>query len=354
MDFTEKDLLLAQKKGVISADDFVALLNFLRGLHANDVAPVPVSEPLAKPEKKKFTMENFLYYFGAVIIMLAMGWYLGRAWESFGHGGLLAVCLLYFVIFTLLGNFLWKKDKKTPGGLLYVCAVSIVPLAVWAFESLVGWMPKNLSDYSDFHIWIRGGWIFMEIATILAGLTFLKFRKVPFMTLPICYSAWYMSMDIVPICLGNFGEPTWGIRNFATAVFGILMLGFAMKYDKKYEEDFSQWLYLFSATMLWCVIGSVLCQFKWDNEFAYFFYGLFSFAYMIFSIVIRRKVFMVWGAIGTSAYIAHLAYVIFKDSPLFPLVLVLFGLAVIFAGVYYAKNCEKLETSLRGFILPKK
>ena len=358
MNFTEKDLLLAQKKGVIPIEVFVALLDFLRDLHKNEaevitssVSPSPAAS--LKTQKKKFTIENFLYYFGAFIIIQTMGWYLGIIWGSHGSGGLFAICILYFIIFTLVGNFLWKKDKKTPGGLLYACAVSIVPLGVWAFENLVGIMPDSSNEYADFHIWVRSGWILMEIATIFAGLIFLKFRKFPFLTLPICYSAWYLSMDIVPLCLGSVSAPTWGMRNFASVVFALLLVGFAMKYDRKTKEDYSLWLYIFGATMFWFSILSIMFQLKLDNELAYFIFAVFSFVYMVLSVIIQRKIFMVWGVFGVFGYIGHLTYAIFKDSVLFPFALTLFGLAIILFGTYYAKNCDKFEQQLRNLVLPK-
>jgi len=353
MNFNELDLLRAQKEGIISIETFNRLLEFLKAsVKNNKIQDDSVMKTSPNNKPSKFNIENFLYYFGAFIIISTMGWYLGSVWNNFGHGGLLLISILYFIIFTVIGNFLWNKDKKTPGGLLYVCAVSVIPLLVWAFESLVGIMPKDLNKYNDFHIFVRSGWILMEIATIFVGFMFLKYRKFPLLTLPVCYSLWYLSMDIVPLCLGQTTEPTWGMRNFATFLFALLMLGYALKSDndKKTSEDYSHWLYIFGATMLWGVIISILAQFRWDNEFAYFLTAIFNFAYMFTSIVLKRKVFMVWGAIGFWTYLGHLAFKIFKDTPIFPIVLVIFGLLVIFFGIYYSKNCNKLENNLRNLI----
>ena len=105
----------------------------------------------------------------------------------------------------------------------------------------------------------------------------------------------------------------------------------------------------------WCYnalggIISILTQFRWDNEFVYFLTAIFNFIYMFTSIILKRKVFMVWGALGFWTYLGHLAYQIFKDTPIFPLVLVIFGLLVIFFGIYYSKNCKKLEDGLRNLI----
>lgn len=349
MNFEVKDLIKAYKQGIISEEQFTALVEYLK--QNKVVVPAAANMPVTK---KKFTIENFLYYFGALLIIIAMGWYLGNVWTSFGEGGLLTLTFSYALIFTVVGNILWKNNKKTPGGLLYVCAVSVVPLMVWAFERLVGIMPADIKDYSGFHIWVRSGYILMELATIFAGLAFLKFRKFPFLTLPICYAMWYLSMDIVPLCVGNYGEPTWLQRYYTSLVFAILMLGTALRYDKKYEEDFSGWLYVFGSTMFWIVVVSLLSHYNlFKNEFVFLLFGAANFIYMIISILLQRKIFMVWGAFGVVSYLGHLAYTLFKDSALFPFALIIFGLAIIFGGIYYAKNCEKFENKLRNFILGK-
>ncbi len=354
MNFTEKDLMLAQKNGIISSEIFIDLLNYLKTLHSNDTAKLvqkDYQKEVQNPTQVKFTMENFFYYFGAFIIINTMGWYMANSFQIFGHGGLLALSIIYFIIFTIIGNLLWHKGKTTPGGLLYVCAVSVIPIGVWSMLTIMGIMPDEYDKYSDFHIFVRSGYILMELATVLGGCLFLKYRKFPLLTLPICYATWYLSMDIVPLCLGHIQDPTWGMRNFASLVFSLIMLGFALKYDRKTEGDYSGWLYIFGSTMLWGVIISLINQFKLYNEAYYFTFALFSFAYMFISVIVKRKVFMVWGAIGFFGYLSRLAYTIFKDSSIFPLILVLIGLEIIFIGIYYAKNCDKIEQKLRKLIL---
>ena len=102
--------------------------------------------------------------------------------------------------------------------------------------------------------------------------------------------------------------------------------------------------------MLWGAIISIIMRHNWYNEFAYFLTALFSIAYMIISILIKRKVFIVWGAIGFWSYLGHLAYKVFEDSALFPIVLVGFGLLIIFSGIMYSKYCKTLEKNIQKFI----
>ena len=364
MNFNEQDLQRAYKEGVIPFETYHKLIKYLNSsteevsaehnsIVAEESAEQNSNSTVINNNAPKFDIENFLYYFGGFIIISTMGWYLACITNTFM---LFVASILYFVLFVIVGNALWSKDKRTPGGLLYVCAVSITPVFVWSFEKLVGIIPEDLARYKDFHILVRSGYMFMELATIIVGFVFLKFRKFPLLTLPICYAMWYLSMDIVPFLLGQgFVAPTWGMKNFASCVFALIMIFFAVRLDlkKQYTEDFSHWLYIFGATMLWGAIISIIMRHDWYNEFAYFLTALFSITYMFISILIKRKVFMVWGAMGFWSYLGHLAYKVFKDSALFPIVLVGFGLLIIFSGIMYSKYCKTLEDKIRKtFSLP--
>ena len=351
MHFNKLDLVRAQKEGIISLETLNNLLEYFNSLSKQNSNGEKTKE-LSVSNKPQYNIENFLYYFGGFIIISTMGWYLGSIWNNFAHGGVLVISILYFLLFVLVGNFLWKKDKKTPGGLLYVCAVSIIPLLVWAFESLIGIMPKDLNKYNEFHILVRGGWIFMEIATIIVGFIFFKYRKFPLLTLPICYAMWFLSMDIVPLCLGQAIEPTWEMRKFSTFIFSMIMLGAAFKMDRNKQKtvDYSHWLYIFGAIMFWGVLVSVLFQFKWNVEFTRFLIAIFSIVYMLISVLLKRKIFMIIGALSFWSYLGYLSFVLFKNTLIFPIVLVALGLLVIFFGIYYSKNCNILEDNIRKFL----
>lgn len=349
--FNQQDLSLAQKEGVITNETYEKLLVFLKNVKRKNIA---VSKDENITQESKYSLENFLYYFGGFIVIIAMAWFMANIATAIGRGGMFVVSSIYFGIFVFFAQMLWEKNKKTAGGILYTCAVSLVPLIVYSFECMIGIMDNK--EYSDFHILIRSCWIFMEIATIVVGVLFIKKREFPLLTLPICWSAWYLSMDIVPLLVGRFDEPTWEMRKFASFIFAIILLFFANKFDRKNKTNFSHWFYIFGATMLWGVLVSVL-GLNFDNkglgEFGEFLLAACGLIYMIASVIMQRKVFMIWGVFGVYGYIGHLGYAIFKDSPIFPIILALFGLSIVFFGVYFAKNCDKLEENLRKLILGK-
>lgn len=73
---------------------------------------------------------------------------------------------------------------------------------------------------------------------------------------------------------------------------------------------------------------------------------------MIFiGVLLVRRVFVVFGALGCSGYIGHLAFDIFKDSWLFPIVLTVLGLLVIYLGILWQKHEQGITKRVRK-ILP--
>mgnify|MGYP006948355194 FL=1 len=66
------------------------------------------------------------------------------------------------------------------------------------------------------------------------------------------------------------------------------------------------------------------------------------------AVLLRRPVFMVFGALGVAAYLGYLSYEVFAQSLLFPLVLTMIGLGVIWLGLVYQKRRERLSQALRS------
>lgn len=62
----------------------------------------------------------------------------------------------------------------------------------------------------------------MELATVAAGLIALRFVRFPFVTAPIAFALWYMSMDLTPIIAGS-DDFEWELRKQVSMWFGALI-----------------------------------------------------------------------------------------------------------------------------------
>ena len=302
-----------------------------------------------KPEEKSFGFARVAYYFGALIVISAMGWFMTLGWERYGGGGIALISAIYAICFIMAGRTLWYKEKLVvPGGLLFTLAVWMTPLAVYGIERMVGWWPQSdPGTFRDFHVWIRGSWILMELATIVAGLIALRLVRFPFLTFPIAFSLWYMSMDLTPILVSS-RYFDWSQRLWVSAVFGAFVLIAAYIVDRRTEEDYAFWLYLFGLMAFWCGLSLMNSH----SEAGKFVYCMVNVGLMVLSVLLGRKAFIIFGSLGVFGYLGHLSWTVFKDSMMFPFVMTLIGIFVIFLGVKYQRNEKKITDAVIRLIPP--
>ncbi|AYG43191.1 DUF2157 domain-containing protein [Pseudomonas sp. Leaf58] len=327
--FDAKDLARAVQAGILQPGQDQALLAYLRQQPA---------------QRGSFQLAHIAFYFGAMLIMAAMGWLLTEAWMSIGDGALLIIASLYILLLTLFALNLQKRAQPVAAGVLAAVAVSIVPLAVFAIERLAGWWPlgDTQATYHQYYTYVQGGWLAMEAATVLAGLLMLRLIRYPFIVMPIAVALWFMSMDLSEWI---FGSPfSWEQRREVSLWFGLGLLMVFIGVDGRTREDYAHWGYLAGLAAFW---GGLTLSDS-DSELGKAVYCLINMALMGMAVLLRRPVFMVFGALGVAAYLGYLAYEVFAESLLFPLVLTLIGLAVIWLGLVYQKRRERFSQVMRS------
>ena len=304
----------------------------------------PASAP---PAPRRFTGVNVAYYCGALLVIGAMAWLMTLGWEQFGGKGIFLIATLYAFFFTMAGlRLLADPQTRTPGGLLVTIAVCMTPLAVYGFERMTGlWPQADPGHYRGFFPWIRGGWFAMEAATVLAALVALRKVKFPFLVAPLAFALWFMSMDAVP-ALFHAQPWDWDIVRRVSIVFGLGMMFVAYQVDHRTEEDYAFWLYLFGMISFW---DGVTFMYS-DSELNKLLYCAMNLGFVILSVPLRRRVFLVFGALGVNAYLVHLAWRIFESSMMFPFVLTLLGLAVIALTVHYQRNRAAIDLRIESWV----
>lgn len=303
-------------------------------------------EKQSTPSSEAGSFAKYLYYLGAMIIIAAMTWLMGTVWEVFGGGGIFLISVAYALGFLFLGNSLWKKpEMRIPGGLLITCAVCMVPLAIYGLEVYfnVFSLDQSGEQYNEFYKWVEGKWIYMELGTIIAGILALYIYPFPFITAPIFYAIWFLSMDIAPFILG--ADLSWDDRAWISLFFGLAVILVGLFTDIKKKEDFAFWGYLFGTLSFWGGLNALVWS---KGNIALFVYVIINLIMMVLSIILKRKVLMVFGAVGLFAYLSYLAFDLFADSALLPFAMSLVGLAIIFLGILYQKNQDAIEHKVQG------
>jgi hypothetical protein len=331
MDVTKKKLNDAAQENIISHQQAESLYEFL------------VAQSRDVP---KFTFTHVLYYLGGLIAIGAMTNLMTLGWESFGEAGILSISILYAAIGLKLTNVFSAKNLAIPAGICATFVVCLTPLAIYAFQQWLGVWPEE-SAYRDYHREIKWHWLYMELGTLAVGLIIAWLYKYPFLVMPIAVTLWYMTMDITAMISG--GDITWELRSLVSLYSGLLMIGLAFWVDIRSQNkaDYAFWIYIFGVIAFW---GGLSSQSS-DNELSKLIYFCINLLMIGVGALLIRRVFVVFGALGTCGYLAYLASDVFKDSWLFPIALTAIGLGIIFVGVIWQKH-EKAITEKSRSLLP--
>jgi len=331
-----KDIERAAEEGVLAKDDAARLVRWAYDQHFNrtliDETQIPVPE-----QRRGFNLVTVLYYFGAMLMISACAWFLGDKWDVLGARGICVTAIIYILIAASTGVWLRRHRYLVAGGLLITVAVSLTPLLVYSIERMIGlWPGEDPGAYKNFYPLIHGSWIAMELATIATVALALKFVRFSFLTAPMAFSFWFLSMDLAALIFRENSLASDKAK-WVSVLVGILAMltGFGLdralhKRGASKMEDFAFWCYLFGLMAFWGGL-SVMDS---GSELTRFVYLLINLGLVGMSLKLRRAVFLVFGAMGAYIYLGHLAWEVFKDSVLFPFVLALLGLSLILGTVW--------------------
>ncbi|MES2199740.1 MAG: DUF2157 domain-containing protein [Chlamydiota bacterium] len=327
MKIVKSDLDSAVQKELLSSDQAKNLWDHLESIRTHT---------------GKFKTLHVLYYFAGLLISTAMSLFLIKAWEN--GGALMALSGFFALIHAFIGDKLWKKNMKIPGGILITAAVGLTPLFIYGFQKTVGLWP--LDSFDNHYFLITGNQIFMELGTILAALTALRFYRFSFIIFPLALSLWLMSMDLIPLLLGanSFNSTE---RHLASSIFGLIVLISSYFVDKKFQTvDFAFWTYLYGMLTFWSGLSSM----DTNTELGRFVFCLLNISFIFIAVYLRRKVFAVFGTFGVLIYLGHLAWHLFTDSYAFPLILTFLGLAILLICVKYQSRKNKIKAVIEKWI----
>jgi len=332
-----KRLHQAVLKGILSADQAGQLLEFL----ARDQPP--------EREQPRFGLVHVLYYLGGMIAIGAMSLFMTLGWRSLGGWGGFATAICYLVLFLALTHwFLERRQLAIPAGIMATLAVVMVPLAIFSAQAALGYW-DSAKAYRDYHVFIDGRWLMMELGTLAVGAALLWRYRFPFMLMPIAVTLWYMSMDLVPFLFGA-DIYDFEIRKFVSLYFGIatVLLAFWVDIRSRFSGDYAFWLYLFGVLTFWGGLSLI----DSGSELGKLAYCGINLLMILAGAVLGRRVFAVFGGLGIAGYLGHLSWRVFRDSLVFPFALTLIGLAIIWLGVVWQRRERAWSERLRALLPP--
>jgi len=330
------DLEAAAEEGHLQTDQVPHLWRFLEARRAHEPG---------------FKAAHILYYLGALVAIGAVTLFITLAWDDWSGLPMFLLGVSLAVLGVGLTEWLARRRLWIPVGGVITFAVATVPLIVYSAQQMLGVWPSE-DVVTDYHRYASLRWIYMSFATLMASaIAFWRYRQ-PFVLLLVAVALWYLSMDIVRLFQIEPGQ--WGdyyhVRRLVTFYLGLLTIGLAVWVDLRSgrePRDYGFWLYLVGVLMFWCGLSFQSS----DSELALFGYFLINLALITVGTALRRRVFAVFGALGVTLYLGHLA-ALFEDSLVFPVLLAAIGLIIVGAGVvwqrYEATIAARLTALLPG------
>jgi hypothetical protein len=282
---------------------------------------------------------------GGLVAIGAMTLFMNLGWENFGGWGIFFISLAYAGVgFKLTENF-QQKGHAIPAGICATFVVALTPLAIYGIQQAMGWWPDD-STYRDYHRYIKWHWIYLELGTLAAGTIIAWIYRYPFLQMPIAGTLWYMSMDVAAMLAGE--RPDFELRALVSMYFGLAttLLAFWVDIRSSKSGDYAFWLYLFGVMAFW---GGMTSQHS-DSELSKFIYCCINLALVGAGVMIVRRVFVIFGAMGCSIYLGHLANEVFENSWFFPIALTAIGLGIIYLGLIWQKNEEAITRNVRSYL----
>ncbi len=294
-------------------------------------------------QQASFRPAHILYYLGGLIAISAMSLFVTLAWDSWSGLPMLVVALGYAVIgIALTHYFLYRRQLEIPAGLTITFAVAMTPLAIYSLQHMLGFWSGDYT-VAEYHRYIDWRWLFMELGTLIAAAVALWLYRLPFLLMIVAVTLWYLQMDLVPFLFNDL-DHTWELRKLTSVVAGTvyMLLAFWIDIRSGRKRDYAFWLYLVGVVTFW----GGLTAMDSDSELGKFLYFCVNLLLLLFGALLVRRVFAVFASIGIALYFYHLADRVFQQSLLFPVALAALGLAIIFAGLYWQRHEQRIQTAV--------
>lgn len=293
--------------------------------------------PVGVPTLPSFDLVHAAYYLGGAVILFALAWFAAEAWQRYGGWPLAGVAAAYAAFFAIVGQLLWQRGWRVPGGLLFTAAIAMTPLFVFAVQSGLGvWPGPGETWPPETYEVVNGHRVVIEVATLGVALLVIRLRPFAFHAVVLAAAAVTLAWELGPLLVGPLGEEE--AQQTLTIVAGGLLIGAAYWVDHRTPQDYALWLYLGGLLSYWPLFTALH-----HDGIRYLVVNLF---FIALAVLIQRRVFLAAGAVGVFIYLMYLANEVFQDSLLYPAALSGIGLLFILAGVAYAKRQVRVRTWL--------
>lgn len=341
--FTLADLEQWVEKGLITPEQLTNIRS-----HIEAAGPVAEQAKAGPEQRKGLNFVSLAYYFGGFMILLAYTIFMGLQWESLEFTGQIAISLFTIVVLWAIGYFLQRSGFRIAGGLLIFAGTGIVPLFVFTVQRALGiWPDDQTYAYMEFYRIVAQTWILLELISIGVAVIVIWRVRFTLISLLIAFWTWFLSMDITR-WVSRSDYWTWSDREqIVSTTIGVGMLGLGVWLQRRTKQDYSFWFYLFGHI----IVLSHLSALTLNREgFLGIVYLAVYISFVVASVWLQRRVFLVFGAIGCYSYLSYLAFQVFQGALGFVFALGVIGILIVLTAVGYQKYLRSwLENQLARY-----
>lgn len=287
------------------------------------------------------------YVLGALTVLVAMAWFLADRWDWLGPGGVLAVSVLYALLFWSVARRLSREGFPLAASVATTLAVAMVPLATLATLELTQWLlrpPAGACRYPDFTFWpCRAEELLVELTTVAAALLALRVTGATLLVLPVAAIALRFVFHAADVLWRHgLGALSAG---WVWVIGASLLLAAAYETDRRSAERApGVWLHLVAAIAANAAVLMLVGQIENYRHL------LIPLALLAFVLALRMAR-AVWTAVGLLWFVVYLGWLasdVFRETPFFPIVLAALGIGVIVLTVWIQRNSARLVERFGG------
>lgn len=282
----------------------------------------------------KLSTGHVLYYLGGLLAIGAVTVFIGNSLDIFMGWPLFFLGVFSFAGSYLLAIRLQRKNLLLPAGIFAAICLSLTPLIVFSLQAALHLLPVDLIHYRKFYRLVNGVWLPLELVSLLVGGLLFKRFRFGFILFPVAVLLWFTSMDGYQFVSGQTLDTNGGA--LFSLLFGLAEILVVFRWDWSADNLRAQklfWLYFAAALNFWGGLTTL-----WTNWHLDWIYGIVNVGLLFASVFLQRRIFAVCGGVGIFALISSLV----ANSPVFPFVLVLLGLLLI----YLARIWSKFEVKI--------
>ena len=330
---TQRDLHKAVEHKIISPDQADHLFIFLEKHNISN--------------STYFDFSHLLYYLGGIIAISAMTLFMHLGWKSFEGIGIVIISLLYACFGFKLSTICNYKKLYVPAIICCTFAVTMTPLFVYGIQQSLGIWPSDVPNQGLYKP-VGWNWVYIDLATLMVSYIALWRFKYAFLVITMCFSLFFSILDITFMQIETQNQ-TFRLHSLIAMYFGLFIIATALLSNIICtDQKYAFWLYLFGVFIFWTGLTSL----DSEKELHKFLYFCINITMIITGAILSRRVFVLFGAVGSGIYLCHLSSKFFKDSWLFPIALTILGFFTIYLGILWSKHEQNINKKAKK-ILPK-